>query len=50
MRYDLATAFENLGELDRSLEYFQEVYAFDINYRNVSSKIRELQERVRSSR
>src|SRR5581483_9461025 len=25
MRYDLASAYETLGELDRSLEYFQEV-------------------------
>jgi tetratricopeptide (TPR) repeat protein len=49
MRFDLGTAFERLGEIDKALELFQEVYAIDINYRNVSGKIRELQERVNKS-
>ncbi len=47
MRFDLAEAYEHLGEFDRSLEYLQEVYALDINYRDVGTKIRELQEKMR---
>ncbi len=47
MRYDLATAYEKLGEVSKALELLQEVYAIDINYRNVASKIKELKERTK---
>lgn len=47
MRFDLAEAYEHLREYDKSLEYLQEVYALDINYRDVGTKIRELQEKMR---
>lgn len=46
MRYDLASAYEKLGEVSKALELLQEVYAIDINYRNVASKIKELKERT----
>lgn len=46
MRYDLASAYEKLGEISKALELLQEVYAIDINYRNVASKIKELKERA----
>ncbi|MEW6730394.1 MAG: tetratricopeptide repeat protein [Acidobacteriota bacterium] len=49
MRYDLANAYERLGEYDRALDLLQEVYAIDINYRNVSSKIRDLHELIRNN-
>ncbi len=47
MRFDLAEAYEHLNECNKSLEYLQEVYALDINYRDVGSKIREIQEKIR---
>ncbi|KAF0244155.1 MAG: hypothetical protein FD167_3672, partial [bacterium] len=47
MRFDLAEAYEHLNECNKSLEYLQEVYALDVNYRDVGSKIREIQEKIR---
>jgi tetratricopeptide (TPR) repeat protein len=49
MRYDLALAYEELGEWEKALECFHEVYALDINYRNVGTKIRETQERLKGN-
>lgn len=49
MRFDLALAYEELGELDKALEYLQEVYAIDINYRNVANKIREIQDKLKGN-
>lgn len=49
MRFDLAIAYEHLGEYGRSLEYLQEVYAVDINYRDVASKIREIQDKLKNA-
>lgn len=45
LRFDLAQAYESLGETDRALEVFQEVYGISANYRNVARKVKELQER-----
>ena len=44
LRFDLAQAHEAVGEKDRALEVFHEVYGINANYRNVSRKIKELQE------
>jgi tetratricopeptide (TPR) repeat protein len=43
LRYDLGTAYEQMGDLDRSIEVFSEVYGIDISYRGVADKLRELQ-------
>jgi len=47
MRFDLADAYEHLNEYSKALECLQEVYALDINYRDVATKIREIQEKIR---
>jgi tetratricopeptide (TPR) repeat protein len=46
MRFDLAGAHEQLKEYKKALECLQEVYALDINYRDVGSKIREIEEKL----
>ncbi len=43
LRYDLATAYEQMGDLQRAIEVFTEVYGIDVSYRGVSDKLRELQ-------
>jgi tetratricopeptide (TPR) repeat protein len=43
LRYELANAYEQLGDIDRALDTFQEVYGIDISYRGVADKLRELQ-------
>lgn len=45
LRFDLGQAYESLGETDRALEVFQEVYGVSANYRNVARKVKELRER-----
>ena len=45
LRFDLAQSYEQLGETDRALEIFQEVYGISANYRNVAKRVKELQER-----
>lgn len=47
MRFDLADAYENLREYKKALECLQEVYALDINYRDVGTKIKEIHEKMR---
>lgn len=46
LRYELATAYEQMGDLDRALKTFMEVYGIDVSYRGVSDKLRELRAKV----
>jgi tetratricopeptide (TPR) repeat protein len=43
MRFDLGTAYEQLGDTDRAIEILSEVYAIDVSYRGVAERLRELQ-------
>jgi tetratricopeptide (TPR) repeat protein len=43
MRFELATAYEQMGDLERAIEIFSEVYGTDVNYRGVAAKLRDLQ-------
>lgn len=43
MRFDLGLAYERQGDIEAAIDVFSEVYAIDINYREVSEKLRELQ-------
>ncbi|MBI2819500.1 MAG: tetratricopeptide repeat protein, partial [Acidobacteria bacterium] len=44
LQYELASAQEMAGERQAALKNFMEVYARNIDYRNVSERIRELQQ------
>lgn len=44
LRYELGTAYEQMGDRDRALDTFTEVYGIDVTYRGVADKLRELQE------
>ncbi|PYT02377.1 MAG: hypothetical protein DMF65_06750 [Acidobacteria bacterium] len=43
MRYDLATAYERMGDTERAIEVLSEVYAINVSYREVAGRLRELQ-------
>jgi tetratricopeptide (TPR) repeat protein len=43
LRYELATAYEQMGDIDRAIDTFQEVYGIDVSYRGVTDKLKELQ-------
>jgi tetratricopeptide (TPR) repeat protein len=42
LKYDLATAHEASGEVDRALSLFTDLYGQNANFRDVASKVREL--------
>ena len=44
LRYELASAYELMGELDKALDHFTEVYGLDVSYREVGEKIRKLEQ------
>jgi tetratricopeptide (TPR) repeat protein len=48
LRYDLGSAYEQMGDLDSAIDVFTEVYGINISYRGVSDKLRELQEQKAS--
>jgi len=46
LRYELAVAYEQLGDLDRAIDLFTEVYGIDVSYRGVKEHLRELKARA----
>ncbi|MFN2454445.1 MAG: tetratricopeptide repeat protein [Pyrinomonadaceae bacterium] len=43
LRFDLGSAFEQMGELEKAIDTFSEVYGVNVSYRGVADKLRELQ-------
>lgn len=50
LRYNLGTACERLGSLDKALQYFEEVYLLNMDFLKVASKVRELKLRIAAPR
>jgi tetratricopeptide (TPR) repeat protein len=46
IRYNLAVANEKLGNLDRALQHFEEVYLLNVDFLKVASKVKELKQRL----
>ncbi|HEY3156803.1 MAG TPA: tetratricopeptide repeat protein [Candidatus Eisenbacteria bacterium] len=46
IRYNLAVANERLGNLDRALQHFEEVYLLNVDFLKVASKVKELKQRL----
>jgi len=46
LRYDLATAHEAAGDVDRALALFSDLYGQDANFRDVATKVRDLRAMV----
>ncbi|MCA1613018.1 MAG: tetratricopeptide repeat protein [Acidobacteria bacterium] len=45
LRYELALAYEGMGDIDGAIEAFSEVYGSDVNYRGVADRLHDLQNR-----
>ena len=43
LRYELGIAYEQMGDIDKAIETFTEVYGTSVSYREVSEKLRNLQ-------
>lgn len=50
LRYELAAAFEQMGELNHAIDAFTEVYSVDVAYRDVAEKLQDLQARKTAGR
>ena len=46
IRYNLGMALERLGNLDKALQYFEEVYLLNVDFFKVATKVRELKQRI----
>jgi tetratricopeptide (TPR) repeat protein len=46
LRYELAGAYEQVGDLHRAIDLFTEVYGINVSYRGVNERLRELQARA----
>jgi tetratricopeptide (TPR) repeat protein len=48
LKYEMAQAYELMSEFDKALEYYQEVYGVNAGYRNVTKKVKEINDYFRS--
>jgi tetratricopeptide (TPR) repeat protein len=45
LRYELGSAYEQMGDLSRASDLFTEVYGMDVAYRGVGEKLQELEQK-----
>ncbi|HET6975759.1 MAG TPA: tetratricopeptide repeat protein [Pyrinomonadaceae bacterium] len=45
LRYELASAYEQLGDLKQAREFYTEVYGVDVGYREVAEKLSQLRQK-----
>ncbi|MFN2515212.1 MAG: tetratricopeptide repeat protein [Pyrinomonadaceae bacterium] len=50
LQYELGSAYEQMGDVTRAIEVFTEVYGVDVGYRDVGTKLQELQARKASQK
>ena len=50
LRFELASAYEYMGDISRAIDEFTEVYGVDVSYRGVADKLRELQAQKTTSK
>jgi tetratricopeptide (TPR) repeat protein len=43
LRFELGGAYEQMGDLDKAIDVFSEVYGVNVSYRGVAEKLRDLQ-------
>lgn len=48
LRFELGSAYEAMGEEDKALECYQDVYGANAGYRNVSKRIKDLQQQLKN--
>jgi tetratricopeptide (TPR) repeat protein len=42
LRYELASVYESMGDTDRAIDLFTEIYGVNVNYRQVAAKLKNL--------
>jgi tetratricopeptide (TPR) repeat protein len=43
LRFEIGSCLQEMGEIDKAIDVFMEVYGTDVNYRKVGEKIKQLQ-------
>lgn len=43
LRFEIGICYEEMGEIDKAVEVFTQVYGIDVNYRKVADKLKQLQ-------
>ncbi|HEY6331331.1 MAG TPA: tetratricopeptide repeat protein, partial [Blastocatellia bacterium] len=43
LRFEVGQCYEEMGDVEKAIDMFSEVYGIDVNYRHVSEKLRQLQ-------
>jgi len=46
LRYELAAAYEQVGDTDRAIDLFTEVYGINVSYRGVKERLRKMKARA----
>lgn len=49
LHYELASAYEASGEKEKAFQHFEQVYALDVDYRDIGQRIQNLREHYSSS-
>ncbi|MEW6686114.1 MAG: tetratricopeptide repeat protein [Candidatus Edwardsbacteria bacterium] len=47
LHYNLGLAYERLGEIEKAIKEFEDVYVININYKDVAKKLKELEEKFK---
>ena len=50
LQYELGSAYEQMGDLQRAVAAFTEVYGVDVGYRDIADKLASLQARVKAQK
>jgi hypothetical protein len=50
LRYELGSAYEQLGDLSRAIDAFTEVYGVNVSYREVAERLKMLEEKRSAQR
>jgi len=46
LRYELGSAYEQMGDIRRAIDLFTEVYGINVSYRGVRERLQSLQARL----
>ena len=50
LRYELGSAYEELGDIGRAVDVFTEVYGINVSYRGVAERLKSLEEKKAASK
>jgi tetratricopeptide (TPR) repeat protein len=48
--YELGNAYDKGGDKQKAVEYFEQIYAFDVDYRDVVKRLQYLQKETTANR